>query len=198
MAAASMPVPGDRLLPAWDQYADRIQAREERALSELYDRTSRLVYSLALRILSNTADAEEVVCDVYAQIWKGATAFDRARGTYLSWILLITRSRALDRLRSRQPRESSLQPLDEFLELHAPEPDAEASTQLAQRRGLIRAALHELSSEQRELIELAYFGGLSHSELADRTGLPLGTVKTRIRMGMMKLKERLTPQKGAL
>jgi RNA polymerase sigma-70 factor (ECF subfamily) len=198
MAAASIPLPDERLMPRWDHFAERIRSREEQALGELYDQTSKLVYSLALRILGNSADAEEVVCDVYAQVWRNAQDFDRARGSFLSWVLLIARSRALDRLRARATRDLAQRPMEESLDLPGHFPDAEETTQLNQRRRLIRLAISELAGEQRQLIEMAFFEGLSHTELAERLRLPLGTVKTRIRLGMMKLKDRLTPQRDAL
>lgn len=197
-AAASSALAGVRVSTDWEDCLQRIQARDERALSELYDHSSRAVYGLAMRITGNSADADEVVCDVYAQIWRTAGRFDRMRGTAISWILMLTRSRALDLLRSRGDRASREQGLDEAHEFSSPHANAEQSAILGQRKRLIEKALELLDEDQRSLIELAFFRGLSHAELSEQLGLPLGTVKTRIRLGMMKLRSRLESQRGAL
>jgi RNA polymerase sigma-70 factor (ECF subfamily) len=174
----------------------RIQARDERALGDLYDRTSRIVYSLAMRILSDAADAEEVVCDVYAQVWRNAVAYDKSRGSLPGWLLLLTRSRALDRLRARGARRQEV-----ALEMSASHPSRENTEETAaasERLRQVQEALGELAEDQCRLIQLAFFQGLSHTELARAVGLPLGTVKTRIRMGMMKLRSRLAVHRKPL
>jgi len=160
------------------------------ALAELYDRRARLVYSLALRILRDQGDAEDVVQEVFSQAWRQAGRYESSRGNVIAWLLNLTRSRAIDRLRGRRARPDTAgdslalempdlgQPIDEKLAL---------SGQAAQ----IRAAVEELSVLQRMAIELAFYEGLTHVEIADRLELPLGTVKTRIRQGLLKLKERL-------
>jgi len=177
----------------WAGLVRRCAGGEQAALSSLYDETSRYVYGLALRILRDEADAEEVTIDVYSQVWRSAAAFAAQRGSVLSWLVTIARSRAIDRLRTQgaklRRKEDSLD-----AQVHAPV-DAghtpEDSAALVQERKRVREALDQLPPEQRELLELAYYSGLSHSELADRLGQPLGTVKTRIRLGMMRLRELL-------
>jgi RNA polymerase sigma-70 factor (ECF subfamily) len=160
------------------------------ALAELYDRHARLVYSLALRIVRDQGDAEDIVQEVFAQAWRQAGRYQASRGSVIAWLLNLTRSRAIDRLRGRRSRPEAAgdpvelqlpdlaQPIDEVLAL---------SGQATQ----IRAAVQELSVLQRIAIELAFYEGLTHVEIAERLELPLGTVKTRIRQGLLKLKDRL-------
>ncbi len=166
------------------------------ALGSMYDETSPLVFGLAVRMLGDRADAEEITADVYSQVWRTAATFDSTRGSVTTWLVMLTRSRAIDRLRTRTERWKREQAIDDQAEAADPGPAPdEASVQSEQRR-MVQAALAELVPEQRRLIELAFFSGLSHSELAERTGLPLGTVKTRIRLGMLKLRERLGALEG--
>lgn len=176
----------------WLEYVRKAALGDEGALGTLYDESSGLVYSVALRILGRPEDAEEVTLDVYSQVWRSAGTFDAARGSVPAWLITMARSRAIDRLRSHDKRVR-------FEELNDPPPDASASgpnpeeaTYSRQQQVLVESALGSLSPEQREVIRLAYFSGLSHSELAERLGLPVGTVKTRIRLGMMKLRESLS------
>jgi RNA polymerase sigma-70 factor (ECF subfamily) len=197
MAAAGAAI-GGHTVPEWEQYISRIQAREERALGEFYDSTGRLVYSLAMRILGNAEDAEEVVGDVFSQVWRNAAHFDAGRGSVLAWLMMMTRSRALDRVRSRGNRPSLEQTMEASRNLATTEESIEEAAFIAERRRLVREALAELSEDQRSLIELAFYQGLSHSELSACAGLPVGTVKTRIRLGMLKLRDRLAPLRGAL
>ncbi len=177
--------------PDWSECLRRVAAGDRDALSELYDQTSPLVYGLALRILRNSADAEEVTLDVYTQIWRSAKTYDSRRGSVTAWMATLTRSRAIDRLRTRPQRDR--QPELEQAERSRAQPPLPEAGWLMQQRLLVEAALAELPPEQRRLIELAYFAGFSHAELASRSGLPLGTVKTRIRLAMMKLRELLAP-----
>jgi RNA polymerase sigma-70 factor (ECF subfamily) len=164
---------------------------EEDALAALYDATAALVHGLALRILGDRGAAEEVTADVYLQVWRQAVRYDATRGTPLAWLLMLGRSRAIDRLRARAGRGREVESLRaaEALPSGAPGPDEDAA--LAQRRGIVAAALARLSPEQRTPIALAYYAGRSHSEIAAVLGLPLGTVKTRIRLGMTRLREAL-------
>jgi len=167
-------------------YVRGIAAADQSALGALYDATNRLIYGMALRILNNPEDAEEVTLDIYTQVWRNAASFDEGRGSVTAWLMTMARSRAIDKLRSganRVRREEALTDLD----VAAPAPAAEQSG----IRREVETALKSLAPEQREAIELAYWYGYSHSELADRLGQPLGTVKTRIRMGMMKLRSQL-------
>ncbi len=193
MAAASINLSTDReaVSRAWAGCIRRAGAGDAGALSELYDQTCRLVFGLAQRILGNHADAEEVTSDVYSYLWKYAANFDESRGSALAWIMVLTRSRAIDRLRARNQSLKRRQNLDVVSALPSGEMSAEAGLWAAQRRDIVRRALEALPSEQRTLLEAAYFDGLSHSELASQTNIPLGTVKTRLRMGMMKLRELL-------
>jgi RNA polymerase sigma-70 factor (ECF subfamily) len=193
MAAAPInlvPSPNDAVR-GWAELIRRAGTGDPRALGQLYDQTSRLVYGLAQRILANFADAEEVTSDVYSYVWRSASTFDESRGSALSWLMVLTRSRALDRVRARAQSSRRLQSIDAASTVPASGANAEAAASLSERSGLVRRALEDLPPEQRELLELAYFGGLSHVELAAQSGLPLGTVKTRIRMGMTKLRARL-------
>jgi len=176
---------------AWRSYVERCAARDQAALAALYDESSGLVYTLVLRMLGDAADAEEVTMDVYSQVWRSAAGYDAARGTVAAWLVAMARSRALDKIRSRSGRVQREQPLMEIEETAAwaasPESDAEAS----QRRRHVFVALASLPPEQSQAVQLAFFSGLTHSELAERLGQPLGTVKTRIRQGMMKLRDQL-------
>lgn len=172
----------------WREYVLRIAQKDQAALGALYDETSRIVYSLTLHILNNPADAEEVTLDTYTQVWRSAATFDAQRGSVLAWLMTIARSRAIDRRRSTAARSRREEPLSEF---EGPE---SASTQPMVMQGLethVRSALNSLSSDQREAIELAYFFGYSHSELAAKLNQPLGTIKTRIRLGMIRLRSQL-------
>jgi RNA polymerase sigma-70 factor (ECF subfamily) len=172
---------------------ERIAKSDQSALATLYDTTNRLAYGLILRVLGDASTAEEVLLDVYTQVWRQAANYDIGRGSPLAWITTIARTRAIDRLRSgwqdRQRKES----LDLLNDRETTAANPEQSSVNSERQQFVRNALSELSPEQREVIELAYYGGLSHSEIATKLDQPLGTVKTRTRLGMMKLREALTP-----
>lgn len=163
---------------------------DQHAMSALYDATNRLVYGLALRILGDAGQAEEVLMDVYMQVWRQAASYDERRGGPLAWLTTMARSRAIDRLRSGRQRQQREEPLEETSNHSAPAGIEEevAASELRQR---VQAALAQISPEQREVIELAYYCGMSHSEIAAKLGQPLGTVKTRTRLGMIKLRETL-------
>jgi len=170
----------------------RLVARDQTALSTLYDRYASIVYALALRITRNSAEAEEVVVDSFWQIWQQAERYDHTRGQVGAWIFTIARSRALDRLRTmrRFPlTESDPQAESELARDLAASDNPEHSVWLAEQSSLVRAALEALTLTQREAIELAYYHGLSHTEIAEQLGEPLGTIKTRIRLGLIKLRE---------
>lgn len=176
---------------AWNCYIERAAVGDEEALARLYDESSGLVYATALRILRDVADAEEVTLDVYTQIWRTASQFDPRRGSAGTWLIMLARSRALDRMRSMAARKQREAMLEDFGEFRCPAELPDEATVVRQQRERIHTALAALSPEQREAIELAFFSGLSHSELAGRLGQPLGTVKTRIRLGMIKLRQLL-------
>ena len=168
-------------------------AREDRvALAALYKASSPQLFGLALRILRDRASAEEVLLDVYVQIWQTATTYRKERGTPWAWMLLMTRSRAIDRLRSKASREMAhAQPIDTLNFSADPTPGPEENSDMAKRRRVIIAALAKLTPEQRQAVDLAFFSGLSHSEIAAKLEKPLGTVKTLIRSGLMRLRDAL-------
>ena len=175
---------------------------EESAVAELYDRFCSPLYSLAHRVLGERADAEEAVMEAFAQAWRTAGQFDRQRGSVGAWLTIMVRSRSLDIARAKVRRERMAAVVERAGPEHAgisvqyQEPDA--ATESDERRQHVQVALRELSTPQRKAIELAYFGGLSHSEIARRLDTPLGTIKTRIRDGMRKLRDTLRPQYAEL
>lgn len=175
----------------WVSYLCRAALGDGQALGSFYDETSVMVYSLALRMLGNEQDAEEVTLDVYNQVWRTAESFTAGRGSVTAWLMTLARTRALDKLRARKSRQSKVEPIPEHFDPPAAATTPEQDTLLAEQRRMVIWALQQLPHEQRHMLELAYFQGLSHSELAHLLGEPLGTVKTRIRLGMIKLRELL-------
>jgi RNA polymerase sigma-70 factor (ECF subfamily) len=168
----------------------RIERRDADALASLYDRHGSRLNGLAYRILGDTGEAEEVIQEVFLYVWKAAATFDGGRGSVIAWLIVATRSRAIDRLRAR--RGSFRASLDQAPEAVSPE-DLEADSAGREWESLCRSAIKELPDDQRRALELAYFEGLTHQEIAQKTETPLGTVKTRIRLGLMKLRERIRP-----
>jgi RNA polymerase sigma-70 factor (ECF subfamily) len=177
----------------------RLAAGDERALGELYDLYGGMAYSLACAIVPDSADAEEVVADAFAQVWRSATTFDPSRGNVLAWLTTIVRSRALDLVRSQRRRARAL---DQAVAMsdEGEQPGMSTGTTFADRglelseaQRLVRSSLGTLPVNQRVVLELAYFGGLSQSEIAEKLQEPLGTVKTRMRSGMEKLRQALAP-----
>ncbi|HSB12700.1 MAG TPA: sigma-70 family RNA polymerase sigma factor [Blastocatellia bacterium] len=177
----------------WVALIKSVAEGDQSALTTLYDSTNRLVFGLILRVVGDRSTAEEVLLDVYTQVWRQASTYDSNRGAPLAWLMTIARTRGIDRLRSGRYEQSNKDPLDSIGEISATTASPEESTVNSERRQLVRQALETLSAEQREVIELAYYSGLSHSEIALRLGQPLGTVKTRTRLGMIKLRDMLRP-----
>ena len=192
-APASVPLTGERSVreTAWADYIRRCAAQDQSALGALYDDSSRHVYGIALSILRDPADAEEVTLDVYSQVWRSAAVYSAQRGSVVAWLLTLARSRAIDRLRARLNRQNREEPLGDSPTFCATGGTPEDSAANEQTRQKIQRALNSLSLHQREAVELAYFSGRSHSEVAAYLDIPLGTIKTRIRMGIMKLREEL-------
>lgn len=185
-----VPRQGD-VSPRHAELIHRIAAGDPAALSELYDLSSRYVYGICLKVLRNQADAEEVTLDVYTQAWRQAARFDADRGEPLAWLLTLARSRAIDRLRARGGIRRHEEDFDQARDLASPLIDPESGSALAQRASNVRAALACLPAEQREVIELAYFQGLTHTEIAEKLAQPLGTAKSRIRLALQRLRQTL-------
>ncbi len=168
-----------------------VARRDEAALGALYDRYSRLVYSLALRIVGERTMAEEIVMDSFISVWRAAGTFVEERGRFVAWLTSVARHRAIDELRRLNVRpEGTAVELDEAIKTSGPEP-LEDLVDVRYRRAQVRAVLSRLPDAQREALELAYFGGLTQQEIADKPGTPWGTVKTRMRLGMLKMRDEL-------
>ncbi len=176
-----------------------VSRRDQSAMAELYDNTVSWVHGLVKRILSDPDIAEETTLDVYLQVWQKAQSYSPQRGSPLAWLLTMARSRAIDRLRSMASRRRHEGSFSEALEPRAtPQTNPETRTMFDERRQHVSAALAKLPDQQKRSIELAYFQGLSHTEIATRLEMPLGTIKSQIRLGMMKLRSLLRPCEDAL
>ena len=166
-----------------------IAAQDEAALAQLYDRYRAILFGLLMRILNNREEAEDVLQELFLQVWRRAADFDENRGRPFTWLVTMARSRGIDRLRALASRER--------VAVEGARDEAEAVSDAAsdafrsEQRGLVNSALAQLPDEQKRPLMLAYFDGLTQSEIAARLGAPLGTVKTRMRTGMMKLRELL-------
>ena len=175
----------------------RIVEADETALGALYDRWVRSLYSLVLHLLKDPDEAEDVVEETFWQAWRKAGSYEPSRGAVSTWLLTIGRRKALDRLRARKrSREDILSDERSFADLPSTAPDPSMDVEGLELRENVRLALNDLPQEQREVLELGYFNGLSQSEIADVTGQPLGTVKTRMRLAMQKLREPLSMHRG--
>ena len=170
---------------------ERMRSGQERALEELYEATVGKLYALASAILRSAEDTEEIVCETYAYAWANAARFDASRANALGWLLMLCRSRALDRLRQRQATANSLDvaAVAETNYVGLDQPFDILS--LMQQRSRVYAALSQLTPERRHLVSLAFLRGLSHQEIADTTQLPLGTVKSHVRRALAQLREAL-------
>ena len=187
------PQPGRAAETEDDALVRRMAEGDEQALGVLYDRWHSVVHGVVSRMLRQPEEVEDVVEETFWQAWRQASRFDRARGAVQTWLLTIARSRALDRVRAlRRRREESLEGDDgQMVVQQAAEGDPGLDAEAAERRRIVGAALTGLPAEQREALELGYFGGLSQTEIAERTGQPLGTVKTRMRLALQKLRSQL-------
>jgi len=178
----------------WAGLVDAIADGDQIALHALYDRANRIVFTLALRLTANPETAEEVTIDVFHDVWRRASNYDAENGTVIAWIMNQARSRSIDRLRfdNRKKRSDSgdMEPMGD------PEPDARDVLELREQGDRLRTALAALTADEREAIETTFFGGLTHVEAARRLDQPLGTVKTRIRSGLHKLRNSLSSEAG--
>lgn len=170
---------------------ERLVQRDSDALETLYDRHSRAVFSLVYRIVQQRPTAEEVTQDIFLQLWRNARLYDAERGPLQPWLLTLARNRALDTLRLKREKQRSRE--DDFgaRELVCTAPDPEMLADREDRAQKVRGVMAELPAQQRRAIELAYFDGMSHSEIAEKLMEPLGTVKSWIRNGLLKLREGL-------
>jgi RNA polymerase sigma-70 factor, ECF subfamily len=175
--AASNAVLPDALLVA------AIRSGDEQAMAQLYERYSPIVYSVALRVLGDTAAAEDILQEVFMQLWRHADSFDASRGSLPGWLAVITRNRAIDSLRKRR-LESDIAEI-----VVSTEPDLASRMEWTRALEIIRTALGSMPAPQRSALEMAFFDGLTHIEIAEKTGDPLGTIKTRIRAGLATLRK---------
>ena len=164
---------------------ERIRSGDETALAEIYDRYSGVVYSVALRVLGDTGLAEDVLQDIFLQLWRNPQSFDSNRGDLAPWLAVIARHRSIDYLRKRRPQ---INIEDIVIGIN---PKLQSTAELSQAVSKIKNVLEKLPAEQRLAVELAFFEELTHVEIAARTGEPLGTIKTRIRTALLALREAL-------
>ncbi|PPS41011.1 sigma-70 family RNA polymerase sigma factor [Chroococcidiopsis sp. TS-821] len=184
------------LLPVDDQSAKdeeaallaKIAQQDQTALAKLYDRYAQVLYAVAFKIVGTVEEAEEVVLDVFHQVWKTAQRYDVKRGRVDTWLFMLTRSRSLDRLRALE-RIAQAAALTKTLPTQPLTIDPEEDVLIGERRARVLAALSQIPPAQRQVLEMAYYKGLTHVEIAAQTGERLGTVKTRIRLGLSKLRQ---------
>lgn len=175
----------------------RIAQQDEKAFEALYDQYAKLVYSLILSVVKKQSDAEDILQEVFLQVWAKASTFDAAKGNVYGWLITLARNRAIDRIRSKvfQKQHQEISVDEPGTIPHTTESNPLDALVVEERAQLVKNALQQIPAEQREVIEIAYFSGYSQSEIANKLNLPLGTVKTRMRQGMKKLhiflKERL-------
>jgi RNA polymerase sigma-70 factor (ECF subfamily) len=167
----------------------RIAAQDQTSLSKLYDRYAKVIYAIAYKILKSSEESEEVVLDVFTQVWRTAKNYNFQKGRVDTWLFMMTRSRALDRLRRHARFDKAITASEDALTMRSHTDTSEEEALIQERGAYINACLAAIPKEQRLVLELAYFSDLSHSEIAAKTGLSLGTVKTRIRLGLKKLRE---------
>jgi RNA polymerase sigma-70 factor (ECF subfamily) len=183
-----------------EQLVARVAQGDASALEQLYDRYVRQCFGLALRMLGDSALAEEVVQEVFLKLWTNPGSYSTQKGKFVSWLLSLIHHRCIDELRKKSRTDVALEESDAGSVLNTePDPDLEPADQVwvMEQQRAVRQALAQIPENQRQVLELAYFRGLSHSEIAAKLGQPLGTVKTRIRLGMNSLRQLLEP-KGLL
>ncbi len=170
----------------------RISQQDESALGKLYDRYARIIYAFAFKSLENVEESEEIVIDVFAQVWRTANSYDPEKSRVDTWLFMIARSRILDRLRNLQ-RSSKKQTASREAYLQSPNtsPDPIEDVVISERRSVVLAALEQLTPKNRQILELAYYKGLSHQQISQVLNLPLGTVKSCIRLSLNKLRATL-------
>lgn len=161
----------------------RIYSGDEGAMALLYDRYSHAVYAVALRVLSDSSAAEDILQDVFMQLWRNPQAFNASRGTLAAWLAVIARNRAIDHLRKRRPEEEAAETVISV------DPDLENTAERNRAMEKVRSVLAGMPGDQRAALEMAFFEGLTHVEIARKTGQPLGTVKTRIRSGLLAVRK---------
>jgi len=194
------PASGRRLLlrddPALTALVSEMARGNQDALARLYDETSGAVNGLLLRMLGDAQETEEALMDVFMKAWKNAASYSPERAGVRAWLTMMARSIAIDRIRRRAARPETVLAPESFPEPTSPEVSPEEHTATGQWRVVVRQALDELPREQREAVTIAFFEGLSHSELAARLGQPLGTVKSRVRIGLIRLREILETRRA--
>jgi RNA polymerase sigma-70 factor, ECF subfamily len=164
-----------------------VRSGDQSAMAALYDRYSSVVYSVALRVLQDTGAAEDVLQDIFMQLWRKPAAFDASRGNMAAWLAVIARNRAIDALRRRRPQDD----IEDVIV--SVEPDLASEAERSRAMEKVRGALQAMPPAQRAALEMAYFEGLTHAEIAEKTGDPLGTIKTRIRTGLLTLRKVFAP-----
>jgi RNA polymerase sigma-70 factor, ECF subfamily len=164
-----------------------IRSGDERAMAQLYDRYSPIIYSVALRVLGDSGTAEDILQEVFMQLWRSPDMFDASRGSLPGWLAVIARNRAIDSLRKRRPETDITEVVVSV------EPDLAGKAEWSRAVEKIRSGLRGMPAPQRSVLEMAFFEGLTHTEIAEKTGEPLGTVKTRIRAGLMLLRKAFNP-----
>lgn len=182
----------------WGELIAQTAQGDQTALATFYDRTSPQVFGLIYKILNNREAAEEVTLDVYTQVWRQAHTYDATRGRPGAWLMTLARTRAIDRFRAGAAEYGRIESLDAAELFASSEDTPEQDVAGQERRRYVQRALAMLNEEQRHAVALAYFYGLSQSEIAEKLQLPLGTIKTRIRLGMIKLREALAPYEAGL
>jgi RNA polymerase sigma-70 factor, ECF subfamily len=186
LTALAQPAPDSALIA-------KMRTGDESALSALYDRYSPMLFGMLSRVLNDHQAAEEVLQDLFLQLWRNAGRFDPSRGSLPAWLMVIGRNRAISRLRGRRDREMLEENEGDFAGTFASSQSIEYEAARAQLARTISAALEKLPAEQRQAVELAYFEGMTQSEIAAKTATPLGTVKTRVRTAMQTLRQILGP-----